>query len=44
MVFVRVKLCQQPTKGFVQLGLDVEAIVGSAYPGFGFGGLNSGGQ
>jgi hypothetical protein len=25
----------------VQLGLDVEAIIGSAYPGFGFGGLNS---
>jgi hypothetical protein len=24
----------------VQLGLDVEAIIGSAYPGFGFGGRN----
>jgi hypothetical protein len=29
------------TKGFVQLGLDVEAIIGSVYPGFGFGGRNS---
>jgi hypothetical protein len=29
------------TSGFVQLGLDVEAIIGSAYPGFGFGGRNS---
>jgi hypothetical protein len=28
------------TSGFVQLGLDVEAIIGSAYPGFGFGGRN----
>ncbi len=32
-----------PTKGFVQLGLDVEAIIGSAYPGFGFGGRISAG-
>jgi hypothetical protein len=32
---------QQPTKGFVQLGHDVEVIIGSAYPGFGFGGRNS---
>ena len=24
----------QPTKGFVQLGHDVEAIISSAYPGF----------
>jgi hypothetical protein len=31
------------TKGFVQLGLDVEAIIGSAYPSFGFGGRNSAG-
>ena len=30
----------QPTKGFVQLGLDIEAIIGIAYPGFGFGGRN----
>jgi hypothetical protein len=30
-----------PTKGFVQLGHDVEAIIGSAYPSFGFGGRNS---
>jgi hypothetical protein len=29
------------TKGFVQLGHDIEAIIGSAYPGFGFGGRNS---
>jgi hypothetical protein len=35
---------QQATKGFVQLGRDVEAIIGSAYPGFGFGGRNSVGQ
>jgi len=32
------------TCGFVQLGLDVEAIIGSAYPGFSFGGRNSAGQ
>jgi hypothetical protein len=31
------------TSGFVQLGLDVEAISGCAYPGFGFGGRNSAG-
>jgi hypothetical protein len=30
-----------PTNGFVQLGHDVEAIIGSAYPGFDFGGRNS---
>jgi hypothetical protein len=29
------------TKGFVQLGHDVETIIGSAYPSFGFGGRNS---
>jgi hypothetical protein len=29
------------TSGFVQLGLDVEAIIGSAFPSFGFGGRNS---
>jgi hypothetical protein len=34
----------QLTSGFVQLGLDVPAIIGSAYPGFGFGGRNSVGQ
>jgi len=28
----------------VQLGHDVETIIGSAYPGFGFGGRNSAGQ
>ena len=33
-----------PTKGFVQLGHDIEAIIGSAYPGFIFGGRNSVGQ
>jgi hypothetical protein len=33
----------QVTSGFVQLGLDVEAIIGSAYPSFGFGGRNSAG-
>jgi hypothetical protein len=27
----------------VQLGHDVEAIIGSAYPGFGFGGRTSAG-
>jgi hypothetical protein len=31
------------TKGFVQLGLDIETIIGCAYPGFGFGGRNSAG-
>lgn len=31
------------TKGFVQLGHNVEAIIGSAYPGFGFSGRNSAG-
>jgi hypothetical protein len=29
--------------GFVQLGLDIETIIGSAYPSFGFGGGNSAG-
>jgi hypothetical protein len=29
------------TKGFVQLGHDVATIIGSAYPGFSFGGRNS---
>jgi len=28
----------------VQLGHDVAAIIGGAYPGFGFGGRNSAGQ
>jgi hypothetical protein len=32
------------TKGFVQLGLDVAAIISSAYPIFGFSGRNSAGQ
>jgi hypothetical protein len=31
------------TKGFVQLGHDIEAIIGCAYPSFGFGGRNSAG-
>jgi len=35
---------QQATSGFVQLGLDIEAIIGSTYPGFGFGGRNSTGH
>jgi len=34
----------QLTKGFVQLRHDVEAIIGSAYPNFIFGGRNSAGQ
>ena len=34
----------QPTSGFVQLGRDVEAIISSAYPSFGFGGRNTAGQ
>ena len=38
------QLSQPLTKGFVQLGLDVAAIIGSAYPSFGFGGRNSAGQ
>jgi hypothetical protein len=29
------------TSDFVQLGLDTEAIIGSAYPDFGFGEHNS---
>ena len=29
------------SKGFVQLGHDVESIIGSTYPGFTFGGPNS---
>jgi len=29
------------TKGFVQLGHDVETIIGCAYPSYGFGGRNS---
>jgi hypothetical protein len=29
--------------GLLQLGLDVEAIIGCAYPSFGFGGRNSAG-
>ena len=32
------------TKGFVQLGQDIETIISSAYPGFIFGGRNSVGQ
>jgi len=32
------------TKGFVQLGLDVETIIGSAYPSFISSGRNSVGQ
>jgi hypothetical protein len=31
------------TKVLLQLGLDVETIIGSAYPSFGFGGRNSAG-
>jgi len=31
------------TSGFVQLGLDVETIIGSTYPSFIFGGRNSAG-
>jgi hypothetical protein len=30
--------------GLLQLGRDVEAIISSAYPGFGFGGRNSAGR
>jgi hypothetical protein len=32
------------TKGFVLLEQDVEAIIGCACPGFGFGGCNFTGQ
>ena len=32
------------TSGFVQLGLDVETIIGNGYPSFIFGGRNSAGQ
>jgi hypothetical protein len=38
------KKAQQVTKGFVQLGLNIEAIIGSAYPSFSFGRWNSAGQ
>lgn len=38
------KKSERTTKGFVQLGHDVEAIIGSAYPSFIFGGGNSAGQ
>ena len=31
------------TWGLLQLGLDIEAIIGCAYPSFGFGGRNSAG-
>jgi hypothetical protein len=41
MAFRKIK--QQATWGLLQLGLDVEAMIGSAYPGFGFGGRNSAG-
>jgi hypothetical protein len=34
----------QVTSGFVQLGHDVETIIGSAYPSFCFGGRNSAGH
>jgi hypothetical protein len=37
------KVALLATWGLLQLGLDVEAIIGSAYPGFGFGGRNSAG-
>lgn len=38
---VQHELCKKPNKksGFVQLGHDVAAIIGIAYPGFGFGGI-----
>jgi hypothetical protein len=32
---------QPLTLGLLQLGLDIEAIISSAYPSFGFGGRNS---
>jgi hypothetical protein len=38
------KKSEPTTKGFVQLGHDVEAIIGSAYPSFIFGVRNSVGQ
>jgi hypothetical protein len=42
--FIETVKCQPVTKGFVQLGRDVEAIIGSTYPSFSFGGRNSAGQ
>ena len=42
--FMKIQKHERTTKGFVQLGHDVAAIIGSAYPGFGFGGRNSAGQ
>ncbi len=35
---------QRTTSGFVQLGLDVAAIIGSTYPGFISGGRNCAGR
>jgi hypothetical protein len=35
---------ERTTSGFVQLGHDVETIIGSKYPHFIFGGCNSAGQ
>jgi hypothetical protein len=35
---------ERTTKGFVQLGHDIEPIIGSAFPSFGFGRRNSAGQ
>ena len=32
--------CKHTTKDFVKLGLDVETIIGSAYPSFIFDGRN----
>ncbi len=33
-----------PNKRFCAIGHDIETIIGSAYPGFSFGGHNSVGQ
>ena len=41
MRITNVQQGQQATSGFVQLGLDVEAIISSAFPSFIFGGRNS---
>jgi hypothetical protein len=44
LVLNKISFLPRPTTlGLLQLGLDVEAIIGCAYPGFGFGGRNSAG-
>ena len=41
LINLRLNKYEHTTEGFVQLGHDVETIIGSAYPSFGFGGGNA---